>query len=87
MRTNDEAICLAVLFFCFLFFLPRHTNIITDKRFTVIFLMNVLPDVYICSHRKKISLLLPDGAVKCTHNAQRMQTEINKSGTMAKMRI
>ena len=49
--------------------------------------MNVLPDVYICSHRKKISLLLPDRAVKCTHNAQRMQTEINKSGTIAKMRI
>ena len=49
--------------------------------------MNVLPDVYICSHRKKISPLLPDGAVKCTHNAQRMQTEINKSGTIAKMRI
>ena len=86
MRTNDEAICLAVLFFCFCF-LPRHTNIMTDKRFTVIFLMNVLPDVYICSHRKKISPLLPDGAVKCTHNAQRMQTEINKSGTIVKKRI
>ena len=45
-----------------LYVLPRHTNII-------IFSMNTLPDVYICSHRKKSAPLLPEGTVKCTHLA------------------
>ena len=64
----------------------------TDKVF-IIFLINVLPDVYICSHRKKSAPLLPEGAVKCIYtsssiaNSQRMQTEINESGTIAKIRI
>ena len=52
--------------------------------------MNVLPDVYICSHRKKSAPLLPEGKVKCRYtsssiaNSQRMQTEISESGTIAK---
>ena len=56
--------------------------------------MNVLPDVYICSHRKRSAPLLPEETVKCTHNktnsvanSQRMQTEINENGTVAKTRI
>ena len=52
--------------------------------------MNVLPDVYICSLRKNSVPLLPKGTVKCTHlaaNLQRMLTEINKSDTIAKIRI
>ena len=55
--------------------------------------MNVVPDEYICSHRKKRALLLPEGAVKCIYtsssiaNSQRMQTEINESGTLAIIRI
>ena len=34
-----------------------------------IFLMNVLPDMYICSLRKKTTPLLPEGTVKCIHLA------------------
>ena len=33
------------------------------------FLMNVLPDVYICSLRNKSAPLLPEGTVECTHLA------------------
>ena len=56
------------------------------------FFMNGLPDVYICSHRKKSAPLLAEVTVKCTHfgcieNSRRMQTEINKSGTIVKIRI
>ena len=63
----------------------------TDKG--LIFLMNVLPDVNITFHKKKSSPLLPEGTVKCIYtsssitNSQRMQTEINKSSTIAKIRI
>ena len=76
-----------VLQFCFFYVLPRRTDIMTKD---LIFLMNVLPDVYICSHWKKSAPLLPEGTVKCIYiyssiaNSQRMQTEINKSGTVAK---
>ena len=44
----------------------------------LIFLMNALPDVFICSLRKK-SAPLPEGTLECTHlaNSQRMLTEIN----------
>ena len=53
--------------------------------------MNVLPDVYNYSHRKKSAPLLPEGTVKCIYtsvsiqNSQRMQTEINESVTIAKV--
>ena len=57
----------------------------------LIFLINGLPDVYICSLRKKSAPLLPEGTVKCTHLAvqqiHRMLTEINKSGVITKIRI
>ena len=33
----------------------------------LIFLMNVLPDVYICSLRKNSAPLIPEGTVKCTN--------------------
>ena len=63
--------------------------------------MNVLPDVYNCSLRKKSVPLLPEGTVKCTHlakqskfieihniaNLQTIPSEINGSGTIAKIRI
>ena len=55
--------------------------------------MNVVPDVYICSHRKKNAPLLPEGTAKCIYtsssiaNLHRMQTEINESGTLAIIRI
>ena len=55
--------------------------------------MNVLPDVYICSRRKKSTPFLPEGTVKCIYktssiaNSQSMQAEINESGTVAKIRI
>ena len=35
----------------------------------LIFLINVLPDVYICSYRKKSAPLVPEGTVKRTHLA------------------
>ena len=35
----------------------------------LIFLMNLLPDLYICSLRKKSAPLLPEGTVKCSHLA------------------
>ena len=63
-KISDEAVCLAVLFF---HVLPRHTNIMADKGFNG--LMNVLPDVYICTLRKKSAPCLPEGTVKCTHLA------------------
>ena len=57
--------------------------------------MNVLPDVYICSHRKKISPLLcwnwgGDCKIYASRriaNSQRIQTEVNESGTIAKITI
>ena len=64
MRTNDEAVCLAVLFFCVL---PRHTNIMTDKGFT---LFDECAAICVhSSHIKKSASLLPEGTVKCTHQA------------------
>ena len=46
-RTKEEAVCLALLFF---YVTPRHTNIMIKCS---IFLMNLLPHVYICPLRKK----------------------------------
>ena len=63
----------------------------TDKWFN--FFDNVLPDVYISFHRYKSAPLLPEGTVKCIYtfssiaNLQRMQTEINESGTIANIGI
>ena len=79
------------VFESFFYVLPRYTNIMTDK--DLIFLMNVLPDVYISFHKKKSSPLLPEGTVKSIYtsssitNSQGMQTEIKESGTIAKIRI
>ena len=78
-------------FVLFFYVLPRHTNITTGKVFN--FFDSVLPDVHICSHRKKSAPLHPEGTVKCKctsssiANSQRMQTKINKSGTIVKIRI
>ena len=47
--------CLAVLFF------------LMYKLSILIFLVNVLPDVYICPFRKKSARPLPEGTVKRTH--------------------
>ena len=44
------------------------------------FLMNVLPDMYISPLRKRSALLLPEVTVKCTHLA-------NESGAIDKIRI
>ena len=63
-RTNEKAVCLAVLFFNVL---PRHTNIMRDKGLNLF--MNALPDVYICPFRKKSAPLLPEVTVKCIHLA------------------
>ena len=71
-RSNDEVVCLVLLFS---YVLPRH----------------VLPDVYICSLRKKgVRLLLTDSKMYISGsiaNSQRMLTEINKSSAIAKIRI
>ena len=57
-----------VLQSCFFFYvLPRHTNIMIDK--VLNFLMNVLPDVYICPLRKKSAPLLPEGTAQYKHLA------------------
>ena len=55
-----------VLQSCFFCLLPMHTNIMTKG---LIFLIKVLPDVYICSLRRKSAPLLPAGTVKRTHLA------------------
>ena len=47
--------------------------------------MNVLPDMYICPLEKK-SALFSERTVKCTHLAAQ-QTEINKGGAIANIRI
>ena len=43
----------------------------------LIFLMNVLPDVYICSHRKKSTPLLREGTVKCTEQPRKFTEYAN----------
>ena len=79
------------VFESFFYALPKYTNIMTDEG--LIFLMNVLPDVYISFHKKKSSPLLPEGTVKSMYtsssitNSQGMQTEIKESGSIAKIRI
>ena len=57
--TNDEAVCLSVLF---LYVLPRHTNIITDKGFHLF-------DECLHPLKKKSAFLLREGTVKFTHLA------------------
>ena len=56
--------------------------------------MNVLPDVYICFLKKKSAPLLPVDrgqhkiyACGKIANSQRIVTEIDESGTVAKIRI
>ena len=48
-------------------------------------------DVYVFFHRKKSAPLVPEDSKMHTSssiaNSQRMQTEINESGTRAKIRI
>ena len=61
-RTNEEAVCLAVLFF---YVLLWHTNIMTGKGFNL--LVNVLPDACICPLRKNSAPFLHEGTVKCIH--------------------
>ena len=39
--------------------------------------MNVLPYVYICSHRKKSTLLLREGTVKCTQQPRKFTEYAN----------
>ena len=56
-----------VLQSCFFYVLPRHTNLMIDKVFN--FLMNMLPDLYICPLRKKSAPLLPEGTVQYKHLA------------------
>ena len=41
------------------------------------FLMSVLPDVYICPLREKIVSLPPEGAVRCTHLAAQFTETAN----------
>ena len=68
-NTNDEAVCLAVLFFFYV--LPGHTNIMTDKGFNLFAECAVrLPDVYICSLREKGVSLFPEGTIKYTYLAE-----------------
>ena len=63
-RNNDEAVCLAVLFFDVL---PSHTNIMTDKGF------NLFDECAArCLHLSLIMKsvpILPEGTVRFTHLA------------------
>ena len=52
--------------------------------------MNVLPNVYICSHGKKSVASWGDSKMHTSSsivNSQRMLTEISESGAIAKIRI
>ena len=51
------------------FFMYYRGILISRQTKGLIFLMNMLPDVYICSHRRKSAPLLPEGTAKCTHLA------------------
>ena len=65
----------------------RTLNHLAKLAKSLVFLMNVLPDVYICSLRKK-SAPVPEGTVKCSQlvhsKLQKTLTEINESGAIAK---
>ena len=83
-RTNDQAVCLAVLFF---YVLPRHTNIMTDKGF------NLFDE---CAARCVHLFLQGEGCASFSWwdtkmytsgriaNSQTMLTEINESGAITK---
>ena len=60
-----------VLQSCFLYVLPRHTSIMTDKWFNLFdeCASRYADLVYIFSLRKKSAPLLPEEIVKCTHMA------------------
>ena len=58
---QEEAVCLAVLFF---YVIPRHAYITIDKVFN---LFDECASRYVhLTLRKKGALLLPEGTVKCT---------------------
>lgn len=57
-----------------------------------IFLMNILPDMYICSFTKNSASLRPEGNSKMhiswsIENSQRMPTEIDNTGAIGKVKI
>ena len=52
-----------------------------------LFLMNVLPNVYICLLRKKSAPTLPEGAVKRTHQIHREDHLKLKDGAVVRVRI
>ena len=80
-RTNDEVVCLAALFFSVL---PRHANIMIDKGFNL-FDECIAGSVHLSPQEEQCtSSLYTSGSIA---NSQRMLTEINKSGTIAKIRI
>ena len=86
-RTNGEAVCLAVLFFCVL---PMHTNIVTNKGFNLFDecsarRVHLFPQEKQCtSSSRGYSKMCTSGIIG---NSQRMLTEINKRGAIAKIRI
>ena len=86
-KTIDEAICLAALLF---YVLPRHTNIMTDKVFKLFDecaarCVHLFPQEEECTSSSwGDSKMYTSSSIA---NSQRMQTEINKSGTIAKKRI
>ena len=86
-RTNDDAVCLAVLFF---HVIPRHTNMI-DKGF------NLFDECGACQTYTSVpsgtrvhlfflgdSKMYTSGSIA---SSQRMLTEINESNAIAKIRI
>ena len=86
-RTNYEAICLIVLFF---YGLPRHTNIMKDKGFNFFDQCDARCVHLIPLEEEYTSSSWGDGKMytySSMANLQRMQTEINESGTLAKVRI
>ena len=55
-----------------------------------IFLMSMLPDVYICTLRKTNAPILPEGTAKCTHLAPQKFTGdaiLDKKGAIAKVKV
>ena len=91
LKTNEEAVCLAVLFF---YVLTRHTNTITDKGFSVFDgctsrCVNQSPQEEELQQECNSSSwgeskVYTSGSIA---SSQRMPTEINESGAIAKIRI
>ena len=92
MKTNEEAVCLAVLFF---YVLTRHTNTLTDKGFNVFDgcasrCVNQSPQEEELQEEECNSSSSGDSKVYTSGSiasSQRMPTEINESGAIAKIRI